>query len=99
MPQDTKALIERLEKHGRWWKVGDDKSEQRARDCDRAADALEAAQKLIERYEAALTEIYEYPSGQPIALGLSEEDWQRRRAEQMRFIARTALTGGGIDDW
>ncbi|WP_170759915.1 hypothetical protein [Ruegeria lacuscaerulensis] len=65
---------------------------------EQAADALTAQQKRIAELEGTLTEIYEYPSGQPITLGLSEEDWQRRRAEQMRFIARTALqadTGKG----
>ena len=54
-------------------------------------DKIEAQQKRIDELTEALTEIYEYPSGQPIALGLSEEDWQHRRAEQMRFIARAAL--------
>ena len=58
------------------------------------ADLYDTLKAERDRLRGALTEIYEYPSGQPIALGLDEVDWQKRRAEQMRFIARVALEGG-----
>lgn len=62
---------------------------------EQARDQISALQVKLEAAREALTEIYEYPSGQPIALNLDEADWQQRRAEQMRFVARAALKGDG----
>lgn len=45
-----RELVERLSKHGCKWTVGDDESEQRARDCDLAASAISRLVK--ERDEA-----------------------------------------------
>lgn len=103
---DTNQLIERLNNHGRYWKVGDDKSEQRARDCDKAADVIEAQQKRIEELEAHLgaslaviTDYVEYEhDGDPWtedARVMGEMDIDEFAKDGRLDTARAALAGKG----
>jgi hypothetical protein len=65
MTQIDNETVERLSRTMNWygnnwkWKVGKDFSEQRAADCDRAADTLEAKDAEIARLREAAKEVVE----------------------------------------
>lgn len=56
-PDELEALVKRLERHGCYWTVGDDASEERARDADKAAAAIAALRAEVERLKLERDEI------------------------------------------